>query len=53
VEVAEALPAWIDLGMWIGWPFAVMVLFAIHQVLIRRRLRSHRGSPAGRAGVDP
>jgi hypothetical protein len=40
VEAAEPLPAWIDLGLWIGWPAVVAGLFAIHQLLVHRRQRT-------------
>lgn len=38
VEVAGALPSWVDLSLWIGWPALAVVLFAIHQWLVHRRL---------------
>jgi hypothetical protein len=37
VDVAEPVPPWIDLALWIGWPFAVIALFLVHQVLLSRR----------------
>jgi hypothetical protein len=47
LEVGPPLPYWIDLGMWIGWPAAAILLFALHQWLVRRhgRFRS-RGRSA-------
>jgi hypothetical protein len=39
VDVAEALPPWMQMGPWIGWPLAAIGFFAIHQLLVRRRLR--------------
>jgi hypothetical protein len=37
VEVVEALPPWLHMGLWIGWPLAVIAVFAIHQLLACRR----------------
>jgi hypothetical protein len=37
IEVGPPLPSWLDLALWIGWPAAVVVLFAVHQLLVRRR----------------
>ncbi len=46
VEVAEPPPAWLDLGLWIGWPLLAIGLFAVHQWLDHRR----RGRPARSSG---
>jgi hypothetical protein len=37
VEVAEALPPWLHMGLWIGWPLVAIGVFAVHQLLIYRR----------------
>jgi hypothetical protein len=37
VEAAERLPRWRDMWPWLAWPGLVVALFAIHQVLARRR----------------
>jgi hypothetical protein len=37
VEVANALPRWITLWPWIAWPASVIMLFAAHQWLVRRK----------------
>ena len=37
LELGPPLPAWIDLALWISWPAGAILLFAIHQVLVRRR----------------
>ena len=37
VEVAEAPPPWLNLSLWVGWPFAAVLLFAAHRRLTRRR----------------
>jgi hypothetical protein len=37
LEVGPPLPSWIDLGLWIGWPAAAILLFAVHQCLWARR----------------
>jgi hypothetical protein len=39
MEAAEPLPSGFELGPWIGWPFAVVILFGLHQLLVRRRSR--------------
>jgi hypothetical protein len=48
VEVVEPPPAWLRLSPWIGWPFGMIALFAIHQTLLRKR-RSSPMSTAARA----
>jgi hypothetical protein len=35
IEAGEPLPAWLDLALWIGWPFAVVLLYLVHQMLAR------------------
>ena len=37
LEVAPPLPSWLDLGLWIAWPAAAILLFAVHQCLVARR----------------
>jgi hypothetical protein len=39
VEAAEALPPWLATWPWVGWPLIVVLLFAVHQLLVRRRSR--------------
>jgi hypothetical protein len=39
LEVGPPLPSWIDLALWIGWPSAAILLFAIHQCLVARHQR--------------
>jgi hypothetical protein len=39
LEVAEPAPAWFALAPWVGWPVLAILLFAIHQVLVRLRSR--------------
>jgi len=36
LEVGSPLPPWIDLGLWIGWPLVAIVVFVLHQSLVRR-----------------
>jgi hypothetical protein len=36
LEVGPPLPSWVDLGLWIGWPAAAILLFVIHQCVVRR-----------------
>jgi hypothetical protein len=42
VDAAEAAPPWLALWPWLGWPAVAILLFGIHQVLVRRS--------AGKAG---
>jgi hypothetical protein len=42
VEVAEAPPPWLALGLWIGWPLLAIAVFAVHQWLVRRRSTCRR-----------
>jgi hypothetical protein len=44
LQAAEALPSWPALLPWVGWPFAVIALFGIHQFLARQKRRSARMS---------
>ncbi len=37
VEAGPPPPRWAELGFWIGWPLVPILLFAVHQVLVRRR----------------
>ncbi len=37
VEAAEPLPRWPEIWPWIAWPALAIVLFSIHQMLVRRR----------------
>jgi hypothetical protein len=37
VEAAEPLPPWLAMWPWVGWPVLAIILFGIHQLLVRRR----------------
>jgi hypothetical protein len=37
VDVAEPIAPWVETSLWIGWPFAVIGLFAVHRLLVHRR----------------
>jgi hypothetical protein len=39
LEAAEPLPAWLGMWPWVGWPVLAVLLFSIHQFLVRRRSR--------------
>ena len=43
LEVGPPMPAWIDLGLWIGWPAFAILLFALHQYLVRAATQRERG----------
>jgi hypothetical protein len=46
VEAADGLPRWHSLWLWITWPAVAIALFAIHQLLVRRRA-AKSGPPLG------
>lgn len=37
VEVGEALPGWVPWLGWLAWPAGVILLFAAHRMLVRRK----------------
>jgi hypothetical protein len=39
LEAAEPLPPWLVMWPWVGWPVVAILLFGVHQLLVRRRLR--------------
>ncbi len=39
LEAAEPLPSWLTVWPWIGWPLLAILLFCIHQLLVRWRSR--------------
>ena len=39
VEAAETLPSWLTVWPWVGWPLLAILLFGIHQLLVRWRSR--------------
>ena len=39
MEAAESLPPWLALWPWVGWPVLVILVFGVHQLLVRRRSR--------------
>jgi hypothetical protein len=41
LEAADPLPACLALWPWVAWPIVVMLLFCLHQFLVRRRPRGH------------
>jgi hypothetical protein len=49
VEAAEAAPRWLALWPWLSWPALAILLFGIHQWLVRRKDRE-RGPRYGRVG---
>jgi hypothetical protein len=40
LEAAEPLPPWLAMAPWVGWPVLVIVLFGVHQLLVRRKSHS-------------
>jgi hypothetical protein len=46
LEADEALPRWLELGPWFAWPTLVVGLFAVHRMLVRRRLSPPPALPA-------
>ncbi len=47
VEVADHPPSWQTMAPWVGWPALAVLLFAVHQTLVRRKL------PVNRSQTDP
>ena len=47
LEAAGPLPRWVELAFWIGWPVVPIVLFGVHQVLVRRRGKRTRHEETG------
>jgi hypothetical protein len=39
LQAAEPLPHWFALWPWVGWPVLAILLFSIHQLLVRSRSR--------------
>jgi hypothetical protein len=39
LEAAEPLPSWLAMLPWAGWPAVAILLFSIHQLLVRWRAR--------------
>jgi hypothetical protein len=39
VEAAEPAPRWLTFWPWVSWPALVILLFGVHQFLVRRRAR--------------
>jgi hypothetical protein len=37
LEAAEPLPSWLALWPWVGWPVLAILLFSLHQLLVRKR----------------
>jgi len=48
LEAVDPLPRWRELWPWLGWPALAIVLFGIHQALVRRRSAT---APRGRGGT--
>jgi hypothetical protein len=38
MEAADPLPSWLAVWSWVAWPGLAILLFGVHQVLVRRRL---------------
>jgi hypothetical protein len=39
VEAAERLPLWLAMVPWVGWPVLAILLFCLHQLLVRWKSR--------------
>jgi hypothetical protein len=50
LEAAEPLPQWLTLWPWFTWPALAILLFAIHQRLVRRRPWSFRAAAPAASG---
>jgi hypothetical protein len=49
LEAAEPPPRWLTMWPWVGWPVLAIMLFSIHQLLVRWRCRytTKEGAPRG------
>jgi hypothetical protein len=45
LEAAGPLPRWPQTWPWVAWPAVPIVLFVVHQVLVRRRMRTASAPP--------
>jgi hypothetical protein len=39
LEAAEPLPSWLTVWPWVGWPVLAILLFGVHQLLVRWKSR--------------
>ena len=49
VEAADRPPSWQAMAPWVGWPALAVLLFAVHQTLVRRKAPvdcGHTGRPS-------
>jgi hypothetical protein len=46
IEAAQALPRWLEFWPWIAWPAGVVVLFGLHQLLVRRASARSSATPS-------
>jgi hypothetical protein len=44
VEGAEPLPTWVAMLPWVGWPALAVLLFCLHQFLVRWKSQGYRSS---------
>ncbi len=44
LEAADPPPPWRGLWPWVGWPVLAILLFSVHQYLVRRRVRRVEGA---------
>jgi hypothetical protein len=48
VDVAEPPPQWLSFWPWVAWPALVVLLFGVHQLLVRRAVHPQNdGFPTG------
>jgi hypothetical protein len=36
LDAAEPVPPWLPMAGWVAWPLVVVLLFCVHQLLVRR-----------------
>jgi hypothetical protein len=53
LEAAEPLPPWRALWPWVAWPLLAILLFSIHQHLVRRRARRVAATAVTRSAIQP
>ena len=41
-EAADPPPTWLAMAPWVGWPALAVLLFAVHQMLVRKKTPAAR-----------
>ena len=41
-DAADPPPSWLAMAPWVGWPALAVLLFAVHQMLVRKKTHANR-----------